>query len=29
VLDGPGSKRQYKLHKGVADVTREDVAELA
>lgn len=29
VLDGPGSKRQYKLHKGVADVTPEDVAGLS
>lgn len=29
VLDGPGSKRQYKLHKGVADVTREDVVEMS
>ncbi len=29
LLDGPGSKRQYKLHKGVADVTREDIAEIS
>jgi len=29
VLDGPGSKRQYKLHKSVADVTREDIAAIA
>ncbi|MBM3796444.1 MAG: hypothetical protein FJW31_20820 [Acidobacteria bacterium] len=28
VLDGPGSKRQFKLHKGVAEVTPEDVAAL-
>jgi hypothetical protein len=28
VLDGPGSKRQYKLHKGIADVTREDIAAI-
>ncbi len=29
VLDGPGSKRQYKLHKGVAEVTPEDIASIA
>ena len=29
VLDGPGSKRQYKFHKGVGDVTRKDIAEMA
>lgn len=29
VLNGPGSKRQYKLHKGVSDVTREDIAEIS
>jgi hypothetical protein len=28
VLDGPGSRRQYKLHKGVSSVTPEDIASL-
>lgn len=28
ILDGPGSKRQYKLHKGTAEVVRQDIIAL-
>jgi hypothetical protein len=29
VLDGPGQRRQQKLHKGVAEITVEDIASLS
>ena len=29
ILDGPGSRRQFKLHKGVASLTVEDVASIS
>lgn len=29
ILEGPGSKRQFKLHKSVADLTPEDIAAIS
>lgn len=29
ILSGPGSTRQRKMHKGVAEITREDIHSIA